>query len=706
MKAILTLFTWFCLFLIFQCSSSQEVATVQKNTITHNDLLTLHFFQDFKNPLTAETSHVYLENLIIQNLLALAAQQKGLTKIQKHKTNAQFSQDYLALDFLKNYYNYRTLKQPFSALQKYYQKNKDDLNFETWEGVPDEFTFEFYLKQIAKEYIAKDLNYDSLFQLKSYQNYIKKSNKNYSLQLKKNVAPNPPLTLNKESKKLIKSFFLSQTLFQFESLNFKDKLLQKYHFEIIPSTNLPDSNVIAQHYQENLELFKTKPTYHVYAIERKTKEELQKIQIQLSKKKNLKEIIKKLKSLKAKNLGRVKKQHHLPFGIGYFPSRFSSFKPLEQNEKSWIVSKFFQNSKTKKWYLFFATDYQAPTQKPFSRVKAQIKKNLTQQSFQKNPNTVLARFNGGKITQTMLSDFIQDQTTVFIKSTTKKENLEEIALLKIAHKELKEQNFDQLITYPIAKKNSLQRYWSSLFAKEYPIETYGYTQNQVHTIFKKNLQVFLVDDISSLEQVNPKDIILFDLIPDKIFEIEYRTKPENYAISNYEKQSIEDLKPAIFNRIKKDYQHLLKKQIIAHWSSFFPITILDSTLIPLTPEQLFEKGNQSFKEAKFKEAIKYYTEAKQRKFAPHLQDSLSFSLARAYLQNKNDYKALAEHRYLIHWYPESRFNCSSQFMIGFLLTDRLNKDKKAIKNFKTLIRKYPKCSLKEDALFMIKSISK
>jgi outer membrane protein assembly factor BamD (BamD/ComL family) len=156
-------------------------------------------------------------------------------------------------------------------------------------------------------------------------------------------------------------------------------------------------------------------------------------------------------------------------------------------------------------------------------------------------------------------------------------------------------------------------------------------------------------------------------------------------------------------------------------------------------EQLYVEAKQSTEKGNFKEAIRIYlrtlklypespgsyrallltglvyaqylkddkkADAIFREFLEKYPDGekLLYSEAQSFSEEGNFASAIKIYEEILKLYPESRYSCKAQFLIGFVYSENLKNYGKAKEIFAEVIEKYPDCDLTDDARFMLESI--
>jgi tetratricopeptide (TPR) repeat protein len=239
--------------------------------------------------------------------------------------------------------------------------------------------------------------------------------------------------------------------------------------------------------------------------------------------------------------------------------------------------------------------------------------------------------------------------------------------------------------------------------------TYGLEQTVLENAFSKYKPFLVRNDTATYSDRYNKDLaILLGLEPIEL-ELEYQVNPEKYV-----KDSIllayEDAKYKVFQNVKRKGRQVPREKMIERLKGKYRVQVLD----PAYQEKKMDNPGEAFKiaqsfhnERKLDDALKQYGKIRKAFTGEQyetLQDSVCMAMAQVYVEKEKYKDALTEYRRLLFLYPKSSNNYKAQFMIGFIYAENLKKDELAIKAFKVLLEKYPKCDLADDADWMVRNI--
>ena len=151
----------------------------------------------------------------------------------------------------------------------------------------------------------------------------------------------------------------------------------------------------------------------------------------------------------------------------------------------------------------------------------------------------------------------------------------------------------------------------------------------------------------------------------------------------------------------------LDEGIYAKLKTRFKVQIDDPTLKEpmLQPAVAYKKAQDLHYDRKLDQALALYE--KLRTEFPNnagLQDSVSFGIAQIYIEQERYPQAMAEYRRVSYLYPKSTNDYKAMFMVGFIYSEHLKNDSAAVRAFESMIAKYPKSDLTDDADWMVRNI--
>ncbi len=487
-------------------------------------------------------------------------------------------------------------------------------------------------------------------------------------------------------------------------------LKAKYNVKISDLKKPINDADLNKYYGEHKDHYLTAETYDVYHIELKNKDAL------LKKTKSIKtlEDFKKLAGQISENtwtkskqgyMGLIKKDHCLPYGIGMLPSLFADLDSV----KNGFLKKPFANAETRKWNVFWVTQINGKKEKPFDRAKAMVKQDyVNEQVSTIKPDDTLASFKGGKVILEKNVAFLRQEIPANVQERYTREMLVDYLLTwDLATLESEALGLTQDLKLQATRLQNQDSYWATQYQDSVINKTFGLDTLLLKKTFTENHNYFTNDSADHAYLRYSKDIATFLELKPQDFDLEYHINSDKYKHDSVT-LSMQQAQYDMFQNIKGEAAAKADEQILARLKKQFHVEILDPSLLPSkpkSPNDKFKQAQNLHYDRKLDLALVIYKELRsQFPEMKGLQDSICFGMAQIYIEQENFSAALAEYRRLSYLYPESADNYKAQFMLGFIYAEHLKQDSSAVRAFETMLQKYPKTDLSDDADWMIRNI--
>lgn len=486
-------------------------------------------------------------------------------------------------------------------------------------------------------------------------------------------------------------------------------LKKKYGVQIRDLRKLKDSAGVLAYYEKNKDSYVSPETYQVYHIE-------------ASKRDLVEKKLKAVKDLGAFKLvaaqfsentwikadsgksGLIKRDHCLPYGIGMLPTLWSAFDTLKANS----ITGPYQNPETSKWHWFFLVQKNPRQPKDFARVKSLVTKEFQDEVIaQIKPQDTLATY-GKKVLLESDVQFLRLEIPAHMQERYTREQLVDYLLtwdLTTTDAETAGLTGDARL---IAQRlENVDSYWSGIYQDSVLAVTYAMDSTQLKAEFEKRHSVLTKDSAEKSWRKYPRDIASLQTLTEKDFKLEYATYPERYQRDSTA-IPFADAQYEIFQNLKGVAYVRAEKALLEKLMTRFKVVLLDSTL----KEPVVGNAGEGYKQAqnlhydrKLDQALELY-EKLRLQFPDNaaLQDSICFGVAQIYIEQERFQQAMAEYRRVSYLYPQSPNEYKAQFMVGFIQSEHLKQDSAAVRTFETMLKKYPKTDLSDDADWMIRNI--
>ncbi len=581
------------------------------------------------------------------------------------------------------------------TLINYFDKHMDQ--FKTDSNVP---TFIQAKPKVVDKYLLEAAKLDSFYQANKPR-YIKVTGQDTLL---------PPLAENLDR---IQKDYL-QNYKEGLNRNLKETLYSKYNvITYKPETIISEEN-LQSFYQSHKENYRYKDTYEISHLELDSKEGLVDI---LKGTKNLEDF--KARAANSQNswtkasngyIGYIKKTHCLPFGIGTLPALFPILDSMSTLSGGFKITLPIVSPQTQKWHVFVLHDKKLGQLKPLDMIKTIVKQDYIKANGESiSPEQVLATYNGkGKITEEDVLFLRTEIPPQFQKRYTREDLIGFLVLWDLVYLEANELGLLKDPAIQVILQIEKDGYWSQAYKDSIEHDNFGFDSSVLAKAFNKNKALFVKEPANADYSNNyARDVAAFLTMNPLELEIEYHSFPHNYVKDSMQ-IPFEQAKYQIFQNIKSEYLTLAKNRINENLTKKYNAVILDSAYQEMSesdPIKAYALAQNLHADRKLNEALNQYKHIRKSFPQAHsLQDSVSLGMAQVYIEFEKFQEALGEYRRLLYLYPKSPNNYKAQFMIGFIYSENLKDDKKAIEAFKSVLENFPNCDLADDADWMIRNI--
>ncbi len=646
----------------------------------------------------------FLNKLIESKVLALSAKAAGLQdnpflKYQSTSMRKRIIQRKYQTEFLEKNGGFTTKR-----IQKYYESNKSKFKNDSGKVIPLSDAY----PKVVDALILQSANIDSFYTAEKsrYQKIIKKDSLHIDTIL-------PPL---KEKLETVEKGFIKAYKSKLVS-EMKDNLFKKFNVQYFkPKPKISDQELL-DFYKSSPQRYMTKKSYDLSHIEFDSETSAKKVMKKIKSMDDFKALA-KTKSLNAMtksaegHLGFVKRSFCLPYGIGMFPRLFPILDSLESVQHSLKITLPLENPQTKKWHLFALNSVKEKELKPYERVKVLVYQNYIREKGESMaPDAVLATY--GKSKKIVENDVIKLRREIpshYQKRYTRKQLVEYLVLWDVATLEAESLGLLNELNIKVVVDMEMDEYWAQVFKDSVAKSTYCRDIATLQKLYEQNTAYFSQDSTPpNFSNSLHSDVAVFSTLTTDEFKMEYNLYPDKYTKDSALK-SFDESRYQLFQTLKRRHQNRPREKMLDSLKAKLGVVVLDAGFKPdkiINAREAFKQAQNLHTDRKLSEAIKVYKNIRNDFPQPEyksLQDSICMGLAQVHVELEKYKEALAEYRRLLYLYPDSPNNYKAQFMIGFIYSENLKKDNLAIKAFKKLLEKYPKCDLADDADWMIRNI--
>lgn len=458
-----------------------------------------------------------------------------------------------------------------------------------------------------------------------------------------------------------------------------------------------------KYYELHRDEFKTQRTYHVYHIESKDSASLAAMIAGVA---DLGQFQAKAAELSANaqtkarkgDVGVIKNQHCLPWGIGMFPELFDLLDSLPMGAKTPVL----QAPDTKMYHVFYLVEKIPAQVKAFARVRKQVEAQMLASGVTNVDSLTVLAYLGdmpvvrerdvlalrkevpaqqqSRYTREMLVSYLLDWA-VFAREA-RSIGMDHSPVFRQWIRLQRDRMYDQLVTDSLlAGPLGLQR---DRLRKEYDQAPAG--------LFDKPFEQSITD------------VALWIRMPDISYRRAFAANPALWGASDWKAA-----RTAIFRQIRytefPNVQKMLKAQLVGN----IDVVIFDTTL-GLTSGRadlstMIDSATKAYEKRNLNEALEIWrTLMAENPQNDTLQQMASREVARMLNEREDFEEALLEYRIYTGLWPNAPDAYKALFMQGFILSENLKRDSLALPIFREVLVKYPKSDLADDAEWMIRNI--
>jgi tetratricopeptide (TPR) repeat protein len=403
-------------------------------------------------------------------------------------------------------------------------------------------------------------------------------------------------------------------------------------------------------------------------------------------------------------IGRVKEQMSVPYGIGMVPVLFSK---LDSTKAGHLVAPFRANDSL--FLSVWLEERDSGSIKPFASVRAAVQGAFRQAHPYVAPSSsVLATWDKGSLFTKSDVDFISEEIPTHAKRSFPPERvLDFMVNWAVAGRAARENGvFDRPSTKLILSENE-NNYWAQEFRGSDAAQTFLFPKSAADSATTAWAKVLgKAWSIDSGKGINHDGARLLLLEPKEI-ERSYQTKLDMFRKdSNF--LPIDSVRGEVFNELRTTLDGRGRDRIDSvlkaryHYQQSPAAPHANTTL---SPKAILDSARTKHDSRSQADAERLYRQVESNATAPDsLRAQALFQLGQLYGEQTNYLRSLEAYRTVLARYPKSSEAYKAQFMIAFTYSEYLKIDKIAVGEYQKVKDNYPKCDLFNDADWMIRNI--
>ena len=403
------------------------------------------------------------------------------------------------------------------------------------------------------------------------------------------------------------------------------------------------------------------------------------------------------------DIGRVKRQFALPYGIGLVPQLFNELEPA----RTGLVTPIKVGES---WIAFWVSSVDSGDIRPFEAVQSDLREEYNHNHpWTPSANAVLCKWDRGTLFTQADVDFIYQEIPAHVRRQYPPARIVDfMSLWAVVSRASTESGHAARPEVAKAILDNQRVYWSQEWRKSKDYQVFGLSAAKTDSALAASKALVTGSDawIDTVGGVN-RDGARMVVMPSGYLQSRYAED-----IDRYRKDTVfatfDSIKGEIFRNSRPDLD------IIGH-------SFLDSTLrarydvkvspdapgsaVKQAPSVRLDSARALHDRRSLEDAQRLYESVESDASAPDsLRAQALFQLGQLFGEQQAFPRSLSRYRAVLARFPKSGEAYKAQFMIAFTYSEYMKEEKVALKEYRKVLANYPKCDLADDADWMIRNI--
>ena len=402
------------------------------------------------------------------------------------------------------------------------------------------------------------------------------------------------------------------------------------------------------------------------------------------------------------NLGRVKRNFSLPYGLGMVPELFSALDSV----KTGLVGPLKVDSS---WVAFWLESRDSASIKPFASVIEDVRAQYNSEVTWTPPaSTVVARWDRGVLFTKADVDFIQEEIPAHMRRQFPAERVLDFMIRwKVAARAAAESGLLARPNVQTILRDNESVYWAQAWRQSKDAMSFLQSDSVLNAAWKRASRIFPKGGVEDSALGVNRDAARLAVMPAGFLEERYETHLDNW---------VKDSTPATFDSVVGQVYREARTELDAMGR-----TRLDSVLkaryhyrqfasAPKVREykslnEIYDSARTAYDRRDLETAEALYRRIeKEYAKGDSLFEKALFQMGQLQGEKQSYLASLEYYRKLLRLRPASAEAYKAQFMIAFTYSEYLKKEKRAVIEYRKVLSNYPNCELAKDADWMIRNI--
>jgi tetratricopeptide (TPR) repeat protein len=402
-------------------------------------------------------------------------------------------------------------------------------------------------------------------------------------------------------------------------------------------------------------------------------------------------------------LGRVKHQFSLPYGIGMSPAIFSR---MDTAKVGHLLPAFRANDTL--FVSVWLEGRDSAAIKPFESVRAEVLKAYDQTTPYSPPATaVMATWDKGTLFTKGDVDFISEEVPAQMKRQFPTDRVLDFMLnWAVSGRAAREVGLRDRPVVKATIDDNKTIFYAQEFRSSADAQAYFFPKtacDSALSLWTKSTKNWQPDSSKGIDRDGARFLLLKSGEIERSYDVgvdAYRTDSTFQPLDSVKAQIMLRLRPTLDERGLARTDSVLKARYQVRLSATAPHAS------PKLPAKVaLDSARAKHDRRSLDEAETLYKQVEQDESAPDsIRAQALFQLGQLSGEQQNYPKSLESYRSVLLRFPKSSEAYKAQFMIAFTYSEYLKVDKIAVAEYRKVLANYPKCDLANDADWMIRNI--
>lgn len=402
------------------------------------------------------------------------------------------------------------------------------------------------------------------------------------------------------------------------------------------------------------------------------------------------------------DLGRVKRQFSLPYGIGLAPQLFNELEPA----RTGLVQPMKINDQ---WIAFWVSAVDSGAVKSFDEVKAELAGEYEQaHPWTPSANTVMCTWDRGPLFRQSDIDFIYQEVPPHVRRQYSPQRLMEFMSLWAVVSRASEESGH--MSRPATQRAILDNeriYWAQEWRKSNDYQIFGLSKGRTDSALAAAKPLFAGKDFWLDTAGVNRDGARLAIMPAGFLQSRYA---EN--IDQYRKDSVfstfDSSKTDVFRDARSDLDKMGQAWLDSVQKARYALKLAPAAPgegVRQSPAVRLDTARALHDRRALDDAQRMYESVESdASAADSLRAQALFQLGQLFGEQQAYPRSLSRYRAVLARFPKSSEAYKAQFMIAFTYSEYLKLEKVALPEYRKVLTNHPKCDLADDADWMIRNI--